>query len=31
MPLLLISGCLLMLLELLLAKCGARLGGMRLR
>lgn len=31
MPLLLISGCLLMLLELLLAKCGARIGRMRLR
>ena len=31
MPLLLISGCMLMLLELLLAKCGARIGRMRLR
>ena len=31
MPLLLISGGMLMLLELLLAKCGARIGRMRLR
>ncbi|WP_426090112.1 PepSY-associated TM helix domain-containing protein [Janthinobacterium sp. PSPC1-1] len=31
MPLLLISGCMLMLLELLLAKWGARIGRMRLR
>ena len=31
MPLLLISACMLMLLELLLAKCGARIGRMRLR